>query len=166
MEPWPNHQFAEGDIAARLAAVHELHDLRVVGDLVAAAELLGCNDVGLIGFCMGGMYVHKASASGRFNRLVSFYGMIELPDDWAGPGQSEPLAALAQLTTPSAELAIIGELDPYTPPTALARLRATGVSVATYPEAGHGFVHAPDRPDHRPDDAADAWRRALAHLES
>jgi hypothetical protein len=33
-----------------------------------------------------------------------------------------------------------------------------------YEGADHGFVHAPDRPTHRADDAADAWRRAIAHL--
>jgi dienelactone hydrolase len=33
-----------------------------------------------------------------------------------------------------------------------------------YPEADHGFVHAPERPSHRPDDARDAWKRALAFL--
>ncbi len=165
VEPWPNHTFPEGEMGPRLDAVHELHDLRVVGDLVAAAELLGCADVGLIGFCMGGMYVHKAAATGRFDRLASFYGMIELPDNWVGPGQTEPLASVAQLTIPSSELAIIGELDPYTPPEAVAKLRACGVQIVSYPEAGHGFVHVPDRVDHRPEDAADALAKALAHLE-
>ena len=38
--------------------------------------------------------------------------------------------------------------------------------VVVYPGAEHGFVHDPDRPAHRPDDAADAWRRALAFLLS
>ncbi len=165
VEPWPNHTFPEGDMAPRLEAVHELHDLRVVGDLVAAADLLGCADVGILGFCMGGMYVHKAAATGRFDRLASFYGMIELPDNWVGPGQTEPLTAIAQMPTPTTEIAIIGELDPYTPPDAVAKLRATGVEIVSYPNAGHGFVHNPDREDHRAEDAADAWAKALAHLE-
>ncbi len=30
--------------------------------------------------------------------------------------------------------------------------------------ADHGFVHDPSRPAHRADDAADAWRRAMAFL--
>jgi carboxymethylenebutenolidase len=33
-----------------------------------------------------------------------------------------------------------------------------------YPDAEHGFVHDPARPAHRPADAADAWRRAIAVL--
>ena len=30
--------------------------------------------------------------------------------------------------------------------------------------AEHGFVHAPDRPAHRPDDAARLWQRAIDWL--
>ena len=36
--------------------------------------------------------------------------------------------------------------------------------IVVYPGAEHGFVHDPDRPIHRADDAADAWRRSLAFL--
>ena len=36
--------------------------------------------------------------------------------------------------------------------------------VVVYPEADHGFVHAPERPVHRPDDATDAWQRTLRFL--
>jgi dienelactone hydrolase len=36
--------------------------------------------------------------------------------------------------------------------------------VAVYRGAEHAFVHDPDRPVHRPDDAADAWHRTLAFL--
>ena len=72
----------------------------------------------------------------------------------------EPLEALAE---PDAcpTLAICAAKDHYTPPELIERLRAVGdhVEVVVYPEADHGFVHDPDRPSHRPDDAADAWRR-------
>jgi carboxymethylenebutenolidase len=37
--------------------------------------------------------------------------------------------------------------------------------VVVYDDAEHGFVHAPERDAHRPDDAADAWRRVLAFLQ-
>jgi carboxymethylenebutenolidase len=36
--------------------------------------------------------------------------------------------------------------------------------VVVYRGADHAFVHDPDRPGHRPDDAADAWHRTLAFL--
>jgi dienelactone hydrolase len=37
-------------------------------------------------------------------------------------------------------------------------------TILVYPDAEHGFVHAPDRPAHRAEDAADGWRRALTFL--
>jgi carboxymethylenebutenolidase len=37
--------------------------------------------------------------------------------------------------------------------------------VLRYEGAEHGFVHDPGRPTHRPDDAADAWDKALAFLD-
>jgi carboxymethylenebutenolidase len=40
------------------------------------------------------------------------------------------------------------------------------VEVVRYEGADHGFAHDPSRPAHRPDDAADAWRRAVAHLSA
>ena len=43
-------------------------------------------------------------------------------------------------------------------------LEATGAGVERYEGAEHGFVHDPSRPAHRPDDAADAWQRAIAFL--
>jgi dienelactone hydrolase len=39
-------------------------------------------------------------------------------------------------------------------------LRSTGVTVAFYPQAEHGFAHDASRPTHRPDDARDAFERA------
>ena len=61
-------------------------------------------------------------------------------------------------------LAICGTEDPYTPPDDRDALRAVGVEVVEYEGAEHGFVHDPDRPTHRADDAADAWRRVVEFL--
>ena len=61
-------------------------------------------------------------------------------------------------------MAVIGTADSYTPPDEVARLQAAGVTVASYRDAEHGFVHDPDRPAHRPDDAADAWGRVIDWL--
>ena len=114
---------------------------------------------------MGGMYVNKAVSTRRFNRLVSFYGMVRVPEDWRGPGQGEPLEHFGN-GDPSSLLAIIGSADPYTPPEGLAALRESGVQVAEYCGAEHGFVHDPARPAHRPADAADAWHQASRWLWS
>jgi carboxymethylenebutenolidase len=149
----------------RMVAARDNDDTRILGDAVAAARETGCDRVGLIGFCMGGMYAHKSVRTGRFARTVAFYGMIRVPDNWRGPAQGEPLDCLAQ-GDPRSVLAIVGTADPFTPPDDIEALEATGVTAVRYDGADHGFVHDPSRPVHRPDDAADAWRRAVAWLES
>jgi carboxymethylenebutenolidase len=147
----------------RFAAVPGLDDHRVVGDALAAADLLsersGVARVAVLGFCLGGMYAYKAAASTRFDRAVSFYGMIRIPPAWRGPGQAEPLSLLREPGT-SPVLSIIGGQDPYTPPSDVAELDKFGplVTAVVFREADHGFVHDPARPAHRPEDAAAAWR--------
>jgi dienelactone hydrolase len=165
-EPWARRPGLD-DLEERLASVGQLHDDEQVGDLVAAADELrrraGVDRVAVLGFCMGGMYALKAAATGAFDRAVSFYGMIRVPDRWAGPGQHHPLDLLRAGGAPPV-LAIIGEVDPWTPPEEVDELEATGATVVRYPGAEHGFVHDPTRPTHRPDDAADAWRRVVEFL--
>ena len=164
VEPFPGRDLGD-DLEARMAAVPTLSDADHRRDLEEAADATGCDTVGLIGFCMGGMYCFKSSISGRFSRIASFYGMIRLPEAWRSPTQREPLELLAD-GLDDRVLAIIGDLDPYTPPDDVAALEATAVTVVRYPEAEHGFVHDPLRPAHRSDDAADALERAEAWLRS
>ena len=161
IEPFPGleHQ----PIEWRLEHVGDLDDDRVLADVVAAADLTGCETVGVLGFCMGGMYTLKAAGTGRFHRAAAFYGMIRVPAQWESPTQRQPLDAV---TAPGAcpVLAIVGGLDRWTPAADVEALRATGATVVVYPEADHGFVHDASRPGHRADDAADAWRRAIEFL--
>ena len=160
-EPFPGQE--ELTLEERLASAGELSDERVLGDAVAAADATGCGAVGICGFCMGGMYALKATATGRFDRAVSFYGMIHVPEQWRSPTQGDPLEAVTQaVATPT--MAVIGTEDHFTPPADVDELEAAGAVVVRYKGAEHGFVHDPDRPAHRPDDAADAWERALAFL--
>lgn len=161
-EPFPGQDLPL-DVELRFAAVPKLRDDDVLRDLAEAADATGAERVGLIGFCMGGMYALKAAALGRFDRIVSFYGMIRLPEAWRSDGQREPLDAIARPGS-SPVLAIIGERDHYTPAADVAALEVAGASVARYPDAEHGFVHDPARPAHRADDAADAWARAWRFL--
>ena len=164
VDPFRGREFSTTTTDERHAVVGELDDDDVVGDLVDAANRLEVQPVALVGFCMGGMYAFKASASHRFDRLVSFYGMIRIPDRWHGPGQREPLQLLHHADDPADILAIIGTEDAYTPPEDVKDLMAAGVEVVQYEGAEHGFVHDPSRPSHRPTDAADAWSRFHAHL--
>lgn len=147
----------------RSAALRSIDDDRLLGDAVAAADLTGCEQVGLIGFCMGGMYALKASALDRFDRVAGFYGMIRVPEAWSGPGQGQPLDAVAARGD-TGVMAIVGTVDAWTPTEDVDALEALGATVVRYEGADHGFVHDPDRPAHRPDDAADAWSRVLTFL--
>lgn len=155
-------------VEERFAHAHALEDDRVLGDAIAAADLLTKDlgldiPVGLTGFCMGGMYTSKSLSTGRFARGVSFYGMIDIPDDWKSPTQGEPLDHIAK-GDPSTLLAIIAEDDHWTPPEKVEKLRAAGVPIATYPGCEHGFVHDPNREAHRAEAAAEAWRAAIDFL--
>jgi len=162
VEPFPGLDLGE-DVDPRFAAVPTLDDDAHLRDLIEAADATGCEQVGLLGFCMGGMYCFKAARTDRFSKIASFYGMIRIPNDWSGPGQGEPLEHLAA-GYPERVMAIIGELDSYTPPADVVALEAAGVNVVRYPDAEHGFAHAPERPSHRHDDAADAFQRAHTWL--
>ena len=150
--------------------VSQLDDALQVADLVASADWLaerdGVDRVHVMGFCMGGMQTLKAAATGRFARAVAFYGMVRLPAGWPGPKMRPPLDTVADVCP---TLAIFGGEDAMTPADDIEALREAwhgrdDCEIVVYPEAEHGFVHAPERPAHRADDAADAWRRALAWL--
>jgi dienelactone hydrolase len=165
VEPFPGQEGMPLD--ERLATgVAALDDARLLGDVGAAADQLGADRTAVMGFCMGGMYALKAAGTGRFDRAVSFYGMIRVPAQFQGPGQGQPLDALAARRPGQCPvLAVLGGRDHWTPPDDVAALRALpDVEVVVYPEADHGFVHDRARPAHRPDDAADAWRRVAAFL--
>ncbi len=158
------------DPDARRALAGELHDEVVMEDLAEAADHLaavdGVGSVSVIGFCLGGSFALKSAATGRFERAVAFYGLLRTPPQWAGDNLRDALDSLAA-TCPT--LAIFGEVDPYTPPADVEAVRNAWAArpdhkVVVYPGADHAFAHDPDRPVHRPDDAADAWHRCLAFL--
>lgn len=165
VEPFPSHPGVP--IEERLELVRTLRDTEQVGDLVAAAELLrteaGVAPVAVLGFCIGGMYAMKAADRGAFDKVVAFYGMIRVPEQFAGPGHGEPID---HVRAPGAApvLAIVGGRDHFTPEPDVDELEAAGATVVRYPDAEHGFAHDPARPTHRLDDTADAWRRVHRFL--
>lgn len=161
-EPWPGREHLT--IEERLAAVGTLDDAAVLADLEAAADATGAETVGVLGFCMGGMYTFKAAGTGRFHRAAAFYGMIRIPEQWQSDTQGEPLDAVtADGAAPV--LAIIGTSDQWTPAEDVDDLEKAGAEVVRYAGADHGFVHDPSRPAHRADYAADAWRRVITWLD-
>ena len=160
------------DAATRMTWVSNLRDVDQLGDLEAAANFLVVEDdvskVGILGFCMGGMYAMKAAALERFDAAVAFYGMIRVPELWRGPGLAEPLATIGAATK---TLAIFGSVDAWTPADDIAALRAAwherpDCEIVVVEGADHGFVHAPERPAHRGDDAELLWQRTLDWFSS
>jgi carboxymethylenebutenolidase len=169
VEPFPG---PDADLALADRLEHRIDAERLTTDLQLGADLVqertGVAGVGILGFCMGGMNAFRAAGTGRFDRAVAFYGMIRPPAPWSvAPGGDDPLDALARPEC-CPVLAVLGGVDPYTPPSDVADLDAVGdhVTIHVYDAADHGFVHDPSRPNHRADDAADAWRRAIAFLRS
>jgi len=162
-EPFPGRENLPVD--QRLDVMADFDDAELRQTAVLAADATGCDRVVATGFCMGGMLAFKAAASGRFDRAAGFYGMIRLPETWAGGRLQEPIEALASADR-CPTLAIIGTADHFTPPQDVADAEALGVVIVSYEGAEHGFVHDASRPAHRPEDAADAWRRVVEFLES
>lgn len=156
-------------VEQRMAHVKDLDDTQQLEIFSSAAHLLVVEDdvvrVSMIGFCMGGHYTFKAAASGRFDAAVPFYGMLRTPDGWGSAGHRiQPLDVASQMCP---TLAIFGGADPWTPAADIDALRAAwkdrdDCEIAVVDGAEHGFVHDPDRPIHRADDAAALWPRALA----
>ena len=158
------------DPSARMDYIPQLDDELQLGVLERAADRLVVDDdvseVAVLGFCMGGMQTLKAAATDRFDRAVPFYGMIRIPENWRGGRLREPLETAAEVCP---TLAIFGSVDPFTPAADIEALRAAWAGrpdceIVVYEGADHGFVHAPERPAHRADDAADAWTRVLRFL--
>ena len=160
------------DPATRMRSMAALDDELQMHDLIAAAneltKLAGISTMNITGFCLGGMQVLKAAATGRFDRAVSFYGQLRLPPEWQGGTMGSPLGNLGQVCP---TLAIFGALDPFSPAADIADLRKEwrdrpDCEILIYPKANHAFVHDPDRPSHRQSDAMDAWVHTLDWFNS
>jgi carboxymethylenebutenolidase len=93
--------------------------------------------------------------------------MVRTPDDWKGPGHRiEPLEVTDAMCP---TLAIFGTADAWTPAADVEALRGawsnrSDCEIILVEGADHGFVHDPDRPVHRPDDAAACWDRAISWI--
>ena len=154
----------------RMASVAQLDDDLQIGDLEAAADYLVVAGRRARGRGHGVLHGRDAGAQGRglraLRRAVAFYGMIRRARRVARTQHPRPLDTAAEVCP---TLAIFGGVDALAPAADIDALRAAWADrpdceIVVYPEADHGFVHAPERPAHRADDAADAWRRALAFL--
>jgi len=169
--------------------MRQLSDPRLLADVAEAIACLGEQPstagrrVGVVGVCMGGSYALLAACGvPGLAAAASFYGILShshgLLHDPMGLDPAlkprEPLAAAADLACPL--LALFGEDDPFVPLTDVRaleeRLAAVEVEseVVVYPGAGHAFMNETRADAHRPEAAADAWRRLAdffhRHLDS
>jgi carboxymethylenebutenolidase len=166
------------------AWMRALSDPTVLADLRDARRFLAAHAstngrVGVLGFCMGGMYALMAGCADLgFAASVPFYGLLShshgLLHDPAGRDLArkprEPLAMAAELRCPL--LAFFGDRDPFIPMSdvealerELARAKAES-EVVVVPGAGHAFMNDTRADAYRPEDAAAAWRRAVDFLRA
>ncbi|MBX3478148.1 MAG: dienelactone hydrolase family protein [Brevundimonas sp.] len=154
---------------------------QVMGDIAATLEWIDgqmwadADHVGITGFCWGGKVVWQAAA--RFAAIdagVAWYGRLapaaDASADQVAAGRPWPVDLAGDLKAPV--LGLYGGQDQGIPVEsvetmrrALEREQAEGSAIHLYPDAPHGF-HADYRASYRPEDAADGWRRLLAHFEA
>lgn len=163
-----------GELQKAREFLNTVPDARVLADLAAAVAHLRVQPfvrrerVGVIGFCMGGLYSLMTACTVRDLRAcVVFYGRLVYPE--LNPKKPKsPVDHAPGLTCPL--LGLFGEADPSIPPEHVDRLRAAlaaggkTFAIHTYPGAPHAFFND-ERPDaYRPEAAGDAWAKTLAFL--
>jgi carboxymethylenebutenolidase len=143
-----------------------LRDVDAVLDHLRAQGFAGTR-VGTVGFCFGGRVTFLVALRHALGAAVGFYGGGIVTARFP---QFPPLVDhVASLQTPW--LGLFGDDDASIPVDDVEQLRTAlkGAPVETevvrYAQAGHGF-HCDERPDFRPDDAQDAWSRALAWFDT
>ena len=154
-----------------------LEEVQAAVDFLASHPAVSGHRIGVVGFCMGGMYALLAAAGCRaVSASVVFYGLLShargMLHAEGGLDRArkprEPVAAAAQIACPL--LACFGEEDEFVPLSDVDRLRdaLSGAShaadIVVYPGAGHAFMNDTRPVAYRPDQARRAWSRTLEFL--
>ena len=166
------------EILARITS--KTPDAQVMSDLdatVAWAAKHGADTgrLAITGFCWGGRITWLYCAHSSLVRAgVAWYGRLApsatATEQQVAAGRPWPVDLAGDLKAPV--LGLYGGQDQGIPVAsvetlraALAREGAQGSDIRLYPEAPHGF-HADYRASYRPEEAADGWRRLLAHFDA
>ena len=161
--------------------MRELSDPQVLSDVQAGVAYLtqhpatAGQGIGVVGFCMGGMYALLAACTCTgLSASVAYYGLLShahgILHDETGldPARKprQPLDAVVDLACPL--LGLFGDRDEFVPMADIEalheRLSAARhpAEVVIYEDAGHAFMND-TRPDaYRPETAKLAWARMLA----
>jgi carboxymethylenebutenolidase len=164
------------------AWMRALSDPQVLEDVQAGIDHLRAGPsagrkVGVMGFCMGGMYALMAACSCReLSAAVPFYGLLShrhgILHDEAGldPARKprEPLDYAPSLRCPL--LAFFGDRDEFVPLDDVHQLEARlaraqpPAEVVVVPDVGHAFLNDTRPEAYRPAEARAAWERSVAFL--
>jgi carboxymethylenebutenolidase len=153
-----------------------LAEVQAAVDHLAAHPAVAGHRVGVVGFCMGGMYALLAAAGCRgLSAAVVFYGLLSHAHGLLGaepldPARKprEPLGVAPEIRCPL--LACFGEEDELVPLADVERLHealagaAHPAEVVVYPGAGHAFLNDTRPAAYRPETARRAWARMLEFL--
>jgi carboxymethylenebutenolidase len=155
------------DFAAARPHFAKLTDESILADVDYAFDHLrgdGWNDeqIGIVGFCVGGRITFLVAAHRNIGAAVGFYGggivTARFPQFPPLIDQSPTLA------TPW--LGLFGDEDKGIPVADVEALRArlaeakVATDIVRYPDAEHGF-HCDARPSYHAEAAADGWQRTL-----
>lgn len=127
---------------------------------------IALNQIGVVGFCMGGSVAFLAAARRPLGAAATFYGGGVTEGRFGMPS----LVELApELKAPW--LGLYGDKDQTIPVEQVEALREAvkaapvETEIVRYPEAGHGF-HCDARDSYHEASAKDAWHRTLRWFES
>ncbi len=164
--------FGYDDFSLVVSHMQALGDDGILADVGAAVAYLrdaGWVDdqIGIVGFCMGGRVAFLVAGTMALGAAVGFYGGGIV----TGRSTSMPslLGLIAGMPTPW--LGLFGDADQSIPTEDVERLSAklavhapVETEIVRYPDAEHGF-HCDARPSYSAAAAADGWRRTLVWLD-
>jgi carboxymethylenebutenolidase len=169
----PGESFA--DAYAKVRALGGVPDDRLVGDVVGAADHLralphASGKIGVIGFCSGGRQAFLAACSTTLDAAVDCYGafVVSSPPESLGLKMRSIVHLTKDLSCPL--LGIFGADDAAPTPEEVDQLAAAlteqgkDFEFEVFEGAGHAFLST-DRPNYRPEAAAQAWPRIWGFLE-
>ena len=141
-------------------------DLRATLDYLRGNPNVDADNVGIVGFCFGGMVAYLGSMTDGIKAAAVYYGGGILPRPDAAPGTPRLLDATADAVR-SPIIGFWGDQDAGIPVSNVEEiasvLRAKGKAIENhvYEGAGHGFF-CDDRGSYDAAAADDAWPKTLA----